>query len=190
MGKHTQRIPRIGSTGRLLTALGWGGVIFWGTIAVMGALDIFRGYTTHDVNGEQVVSALETVDYVATVLCAVFAALHIWMILSGRRAKQRAEDFRRFTAFFAAQTEKSIPALAASLNRPEAEVISRVEDLCRKGYFNGFVDHRTRSLCFYADDPANSRLTVSCCPGCGAKTAVANQGGVCRYCGSPLTPAR
>ena len=175
MGKQTQRIPRIGSTGRLLTALGWGGVIFWGTIAVMGALDIFRGYTTHDVNGEQVVSALETVDYVATVLCAVFAAL---------------QDFRRFTAFFAAQTEKSIPALAASLNRPEAEVISRVEDLCRKGYFNGFVDHRTRSLCFYADDPANSRLTVSCCPGCGAKTAVANQGGVCRYCGSPLTPAR
>lgn len=191
MKKQTQRVPGSALSRRVLTGLGWFGLIFWATVGAVGFLDVVQGYKTQEIDGVQTQTALETVDYVATILCLVFAALHIWMILSARRKKRMEEDFRHFSAFFSTQTEKSIPALAQSLARPEDEIVSRVEALCKKGYFNGFVDHRTRRLCFYGDDDAaNPQLTVSRCPGCGAKTAVADQGGVCRYCGSPLTPAR
>ena len=180
-------IRREGTRRRVLRIVGWFGLVFWGMIAMVGIADMIRGYKTAEVNGETVEKALEAVDYAAPIVCAALAALHGWMLVSARRAKQRMEDFRLFSAFFSTQPEeKSISRLAASLNRPLDATMKQMQALCKRGYFDGYIDYRQQCVRFYGDAPG-PQMKVACCPGCGAKTAIADQGGVCRYCGSPLS---
>ena len=188
MSKHPSatRVQRDGFLRRFLRALGWIGLVFWGLIALMGFIDMIRGYKTAGRVGDALRLPLETVDYAAPCVCVLLAAGHVWMLRHSRRLKRMAEDFRLFSGFFAVQPEKSIPRLAAGLNRSPQDVTDQLQALCKRGYFNGFIDHQTQCVRFYGDDPHASPLRAACCPGCGAKTAVADQGGVCRYCGSPL----
>lgn len=174
---------------RLLRIIGWFGLVFWSMIALVGVADLIRGHKTAEVDGQTVIKALEGVDYAMTFISVGLAALHGWMLLSARRAKQRMEDFRLFSAFFAHQPEeKSISRLAASLNRPLDATMKQMQVLCKRGYFDGYMDYQQQCIRFYGNDPAGGpQMKVACCPGCGAKTAIADQGGVCRYCGSPLS---
>lgn len=149
----------------------WAWLVFWALIGVVGLGSLFDGQPK------------ETLDYTMPFLCLGLAWLHVLLLRYIRKTTDLLSDFRLFAPALARQADKSIPALSAALNRPQEVVAQRLQAMCRRGYLNGYIDHQQRRVVFA--DEGNRR--VAACPGCGARTAVEAAGGVCRYCGSPLS---
>ena len=158
---------------RFGSVFAWFFLVFWFLAAVLGLGDVL-------LDGKR-----DTVDIVMPFVALGLAALHGRLALSCRETKRLATDFRVYCAALAREQDKSLPELAAALNLPLGEVTEKIGEMCRRGYFNGYVDHRDKRLVF-SDDDEPEGLRVASCPGCGAKTAVQPSGGVCRYCGAPL----
>ncbi len=113
------------------------------------------------------------------------AALNGWALFSIRRLRMLLSDFGRYCAIFAREPEKSIPDLAATAGVSEETALRQLEKMCRRRYFNGYIDHKRQCMVFAAPQ-ADAVPDVVYCPGCGARNAVARTGDVCRYCGVPL----
>ena len=118
------------------------------------------------------------------------AALHWLVIRACRRTKDLELDFHLYCAIFAREPDKSIPEVAKAMKEPVSTVMADLKEMCRRGYFNGYIDHRTQRMVFPHYQPPkkaeDSALTVIHCPGCGAVSAIANTGDPCKYCGAPL----
>ena len=121
------------------------------------------------------------------IVCSIFVYLVGMLIigfLASRKTKRLIKDFRLFCPVLAHEPDKFVPQLAATLNKPLVEVKSQLIEMCRRGYFNGYLDHQRQQLVFAAQ--SSSPLHVRYCPGCGAKNAIKKTGDACRYCGAPL----
>ena len=158
-------------------AAAWAGIILWAMLCLVGFSSLIW-----PASGK----TLEGVDYVMPFVCAGLALLHGRLLLSVRRTKKLLRDFCLFCAVFAGEPDKSISDLAAALNLPLEQVMASLGEMCRRGYFNGYIDHQKQRMIFNSAGEAQSLYAIQC-PGCGARSAVQGQGGVCRYCGAPLT---
>ena len=159
--------------------IAWAGLVFWITFAIAGFATLF-GETSHE----------NSADYYMPYVCVGLAALNGWALVSIGRRRALLSDFRRYCAVFAREPDKSIPDLAAALGIPAEKVMLSLEKMCRRGYFNGYIDHRTKRMVFthysYPKDAEKPDLNVIQCPGCGALNVIEKTGDACRYCGTPL----
>jgi hypothetical protein len=159
---------------RLGRIIAWVGLVFWAVIAVAGFVMLF-GESTHD----------NSADYYMPFVCFGLAALNGWALLSIRRRHALLSDFRRYCAVFVREPGKSIPDLAATLGVSEETVMRQLEKMCRRRYFNGYIDH-SRSCMVFAGRQNETAPDVVYCSGCGARNLVSQTGDACRYCGAPL----
>ena len=111
-------------------------------------------------------------------------AFAIPLLLASRKTKRLIRDFRLYGPVLAHEPDKSVPQLAKTLNKPLEEVQGQLSEMCRRGYFNGYLDHQRQQLVFAAQP--QTPVHVRYCPGCGAKNAIKKTGDACRYCGAPL----
>ena len=165
--------------GRLGGAIAWTGLILWAVFAIAGFSSLLSE-KSHD----------NPADYYMPYVCVGLAALNGWALISIGRRRALLSDFRRYCAVFAREPDKSIPDLAAAVGVPAEKVMRQLEKMCRRGYFNGYIDHRTKQMVFsnyrYPENTEKPDLNVIQCPGCGALNAIAKTGDGCRYCGAPL----
>ena len=160
-------LARIGS----VHAWFWLGL--WVMMGVVGLGDLLKGTTT------------DTTSQVMPFVCFGLAAAHVPLLIATRRTKRLIRDFRTYCPVLAQEPDKSVSQLADTLNRPMPEITSQLEEMCRRGYFNGYLDHQMQKLMFVAAQTSGPLHVVSC-PGCGASNTISAAGVVCRYCGSPL----
>ena len=155
-------IARIGSI------FGWCCLVFWAVPAIVGLAELPE--------------AKRSVDYAAPIICLGLAAVHWLLIRAMKRTKELVKDFRLYSSVLAQDPEKSIPGIAEALKLPEEQVMNRLQAMCRRGYFSGHINFRTKQMELYT----NQGFSVEHCPGCGATTAISRTGDSCRYCGAPL----
>ncbi len=159
---------------RLGGVIAWIGLIFWAVLAIAGFGTLF-GETSH----------ANSADYYMPFVCVGFAALNGWALFSIRRRHALLSDFRRYCAVFVQEPGKSIPDLAAALGVSEENVMHQLEKMCKRRYFNGYIDHSRKCMVF-ANRQDEAIPDVVYCYGCGARNVVAKTGEACRYCGAPL----
>ena len=158
---------------RVLRVTGWVGAVFWGIIGLVGLGQMITGET--QISGAGIAMPL---------ICALLAFLNGRMILYAKQMSALIKDFRLYCAVFAREPDKSIADLALALNTPVDTAMDRLQSMCRRGYFNGFIDFQQKRMQFAADPTLDTQVVT--CPGCGASGAVTRPGQPCRYCGSPL----
>lgn len=182
MAKNQQYRPfRIGLdlwVARIGSIFAWVWFVFWALIGVTGVgMYVF---------GE----AENATEKILPFFCLGLAALHWLAIRACRRTKDLELDFHLYCAIFAKEPNKSIKEVAKAMREPMSIVMKDLTEMCRRGYFNGYIDHRTECMVFPhyrpPENTENPELTVIHCPGCGAYTAIAKTGEACRYCGAPL----
>lgn len=165
---------------RIGKLVGWVWGVFWAMIGVVGlGMAIFK-----ELDG--------SIDIIMPLVSLGLAALHYLLIRFCNRTSDLVLDFHLYCSFFAREQDKSIPALAAAMHEPEQHVMGQLKEMCRRGYFNGFIDYQQRRMIFSvpqepADADAADVAAVAYCPGCGARNAVSRHGQPCRYCGAPLS---
>ena len=160
---------------RIGSLFGWAWMVFWGLIGLVGFGEIF-------IEGPE-----DALDIVMPFLCLFLAFLHFLLIRSARITKQLIADFRVYCAIFAKEPDKSIPEMAKTVNAPLSAVQDQLKKMCRRGYFNGYIDYQSQRMVFPGGETDGGDVTILHCPGCGAPNAVSDKGGTCRYCDAPLT---
>ncbi|MDO5325704.1 MAG: hypothetical protein Q4G00_03170 [Clostridia bacterium] len=158
---------------RFGSAFAWFWMVLWAMMGIVGMSDLISA------------NAPETVDKVMPFVCIGMAALNFLLIIKCRKTKALVRDFRLYCAVLAKQPEHSIDKMAQVLNIPVETAAANVQEMCRRGYFNGYLDHQARRIVFHHQQP---QVNVVYCPGCGARNSVSGNGGSCRYCDSPLQP--
>ena len=157
---------------RVSRIIAWAWLVLWLAMGLVGLGDLISGKKT------------ETVDHVMPFVCLFVAVLHILWLRHMGKTSALLRDFRLYCAVFAKEPEKSISDLSLALNRPIDEVMNRLQAMCRRGYFNGYIDHQRQCMQFSGEAGAAAHAVY--CPGCGAPGVAQASGGVCRYCGAPL----
>ena len=170
--KNTSRVTVDKVLSLLCRISGWFWAVFWVTIGVVGLFQVLAGKPD-----------AKAVDWAMPFICLGIAALNVRLIRYANRLSQLLKDFRLYCAVFAREPDKSIPDLAAALNLPAEDVLKRLQTMCKRGYFNGYIDFQQQRMLL---DTAGGDSKVISCPGCGARSAVSAPGGRCPYCGSPL----
>ena len=171
--QNISRIRRDRWFSRLGRVFSWAGLIFWAMIGLVGLGKVLSG------------EAADSIDHVMIWVCAGLAGLHLWLLCRAYRIKGLLRDFRLYCAVFAREPDKSIPELAAALNLSPEKAEQRLNAMCRRGYFNGYVDHQRQRMLFHTGQ-AQQGVLVAYCPGCGARNTLEKNGDACLYCGSPL----
>ena len=161
---------------RFGSVFGWVWMIFWIVPGVYGLFEVILG------------KAETTADFVMPWICFGLAFPHYLIIRSARKTRALIADFRVYCAVFAQEPDKSIPEAAKALKEPVETVFRQLKEMCGRGYFNGYIDHRTQRMVFPGceQEQTGGGVTVVHCPGCGAPNAVSSGGGACRYCDAPL----
>ncbi len=162
---------------RIGSLFGWVWMVFWGLIGLVGLGTLL-------VEGPE-----DALDIMMPFLCLGMALLHYLLIRFSGKTKQLIADFRVYCVVFASEPDKSIPEMAKAVNETLSAVMEKLKEMCRRGYFNGYIDYRTQRMVFPSfgqEQTDGGSVTVIHCPGCGAPNAVASAGGVCRYCDAPL----
>lgn len=152
--------------------IGWIGALFWGIIGIVGLSEALHG------------DAAEPVNRALVIICLMLTGLHVWLILSSAGIRDLIRDFRLYSAMLAKDEEKSVLRLAQRISLPLESVLQRLQKMCKRGYFNGYLDHKDQCL-YFPGLQAQDRQVVYC-PGCGARNALSRASGACRYCGAPL----
>ena len=158
---------------RFGSVFAWFWMIFWIMLGLVGLGEMIGG------------KASEPVDFVMPFVSLALGAAHLLLLRACRKTKKLIADFRLYCAVFAREPDKSVPDLAGTLGISLEEAMGRLQEMCRRGYFNGYIDHQKQRMQFYAAEDQQN-LYVAYCPGCGAKTAIQQAGDACRYCGAPL----
>ncbi len=163
---------------RFGSVFAWFWLVLWGLLGITGLAELIAG------------EAKNSTDVVLPFILLGVAALHWLVVAACRKTKDLELDFHQYCAFFSRNPDKSIPELAKAIKEPENTVQRQLKEMCRRGYFNGYIDHRTQRMVFphYRPpvDPEKPDLNVLQCPGCGAVNAIAKTGDICKYCGAPL----
>ena len=127
--------------------------------------------------------AKDGTDLVMPFVCLGLAALHYLLIRAMKKTKALVGDFRLYSSVLAQDPNKDITGIAKALQIPQEQVMRRLQEMCRRGYFSGHINFQAQRMEL---DPVRD-LSVEHCPGCGATTAISRTGDTCRYCGAPLT---
>ena len=149
---------------RLGSVFAWVWLVFWGVIGVAGF------FVIHGAD-----------EIYLPVICLGLAALHALIIRSARRTKDLVKDFRLYSSVLA--HDRNVNDLSAAVGSTREEVLKKLREMCRRGYFNGHLDLKNDAMVFREAPEAY----VARCPGCGAAARVYRSGDLCRYCGTPLT---
>ena len=152
---------------RLGSVFGWIFLVFW---TMMGAVGL-----------AELGSAEDATHRVMPFVCLGLAALHYLLIRAMRKTKDLVGDFRLYSSVLAQDPDKEIAGIANALKIPQEQVTRRMQEMCRRGYFNGHINFKAQRMEL---DPGS--VSVEHCPGCGAVTAINRTGDRCRYCGAPL----
>jgi len=155
--------------------VGWIGALFWGVIGIVGLSEYLHG------------DAVQPVHRAMLFVCLILTGLHVWLILSSSGIRDLIRDFRLYSAMLAKDEEKSVLRLSQRIHLPLESVLQKLQKMCRRGYFNGYLDHQDQ--CLYFPDGTEQDRQVVYCPGCGARNALSRSVGTCRYCGAPLRAA-
>ena len=169
MGKGKTRVVFDTWIARLGSVFGWICLVFWALMAAAGFARL----------GE----ARDGMDRALPFICLGLAAVHYLLIRAMRKTKELVEDFRLYSSVLAQDPDKEIAGITETLKIPQEQVMRRLQEMCRRGYFDGHINFRTQRM----ELNAAKGVSVERCPGCGAATAVSRTGDVCRYCGAPLT---
>ena len=151
---------------RLGSVFGWVFLVFWAMMGIVGLANI----------GE----AQDGMDRVLPFVCLGLAALHYLLIRAMKKTRDLVGDFRLYSAVLAQDPDKEISGIANALKIPQEQVVKRLQEMCRRGYFSGHINFQTQQM------ELNTDLSIEHCPGCGATTAISRTGDTCRYCGAPL----
>ncbi len=169
-------VARIGSIAA------WVWLVFWALMGVTGVGMFISG------------QAEDTTEKILPFFCLGLAALHWLAVKACRRTKELELNFHLYCAIFAKEPNKSIQEVAKAVREPVSDVMADLKEMCRRGYFNGYIDYRTERMVFpHYRPPENTEkpdLNVIQCPGCGAVNAIAQTGDACKYCGAPLELAQ
>ena len=95
---------------RIGSAFAWFWLVLWVLIGMVGLGDLMNG------------KSAETVDKVMPFVSFGFAAANMPLLLASRKTKRLIKDFRLYCPVLAHEPDKSIPQLAAALNKPLEEV--------------------------------------------------------------------
>ena len=152
---------------RLGSVFGWIFLVFWTMMGVVGLAELG--------------SAPDTTHRVMPFVCLGLAALHYLLIRAMRKTKDLVGDFRLYSSVLAQDPDKEIAGIANALKIPQEQVTRRMQEMCRRGYFNGHIDFKAQRM-----ELDHGPVSVEHCPGCGATTAISRTGDTCRYCDAPL----
>lgn len=131
---------------------------------------------------------LDSADIGMTVLCGALMLYGLWKLFSCRRTKELQKRFRLFSGYFRSDPHKSVSGLCDALRLDRKTAEKDLTEMCARGYFDGYLDHKKDRLVFHsADAKADDQGDVMQCPGCGALNHVQKTGQHCRYCDSPLS---
>ena len=163
---------------RIGSVIGWVYLVVWALFGVTGiGMWIFG-------------KAEDATEKILPFVFLGIAALHWLLVKFCRRTKDLELDFHLYCAILSKEPDKSIEEVAKAVEEPVSVVLANLKEMRRRGYFNGYIDHRNMRMVFptYRPEkqPENKAFTVIQCPGCGAATAIEKTGDVCRYCGAPL----
>ena len=170
--QNAGRILKDTRQARVRRALGWTGLIFWLLISIAMFFKLFSE-PTHE----------NPADYYMPYVSLALAGLHAWMLLSSKRISRLIQDFRLYCGVLSREPEHSAAQISRILNQPLEKVMSDLQEMCKRGYFNGYLDHQSQCVVFN-HQPAETNVVY--CPGCGARNAISRAGDRCRYCDSPL----
>lgn len=133
------------------------------------------------------------------VVCLVFDALGILLIILSRRTSKLLKLFPAYAAAVTNDPNGFIPNVAASLGASEDVVKKNMEQMIRRKYFSdAFLDNSANCIVIkkkapkpyaaatYKKADVPELVTVKC-KGCGGvNRLVKGQVGECDYCGSPI----
>ena len=114
----------------------WFWLVLWAMVGVTGLADYFSGVKD------------TAFDLTLSLLCLGLAVLHVLMVKSCRKTKKLVKDFRVYGPALARVPDKSVPELAKVLNTPAEQVTAQIQEMCKRGYFNGYLDHQAKKLVF------------------------------------------
>ena len=130
--------------------------------------------------------AKDSTDIIMPFVCIALAAVHFLLLRSCRKTKALVHDFRLYCSALAQIPDHSVTEMASILGVPADTAAKKLQEMCRRGYFNGYMDHKKQRMIFNGAF-SETQLNVVYCPGCGARNAVSSAGGNCRYCDAPLS---
>ena len=153
---------------RLGSVFGWICLVFWAMMGIVGIAELGN--------------AKDGTERVLPIVCLGLAAIHYLLIRAMKKTKELVGDFRLYSSVLAQDPDKEIAGIAEALKIPQEQVMRRMHEMCRRGYFSGHINFQTRRM----ELNTGRDLSVEHCPGCGATTAISRTGDTCRYCGAPL----
>ena len=171
---HPYRVIRDTWLARFGKIVSWIGIVFWGLLSMVGFAEWIGG------------NADSAVDKVMPFVCLALAALHGLLLNASGKTSALIGDYRLYSAVLARDPDRSVQELSNALDVSSQKVTDQLQRMCRRGYFNGYLDHQQQKMqLFQPQDPTNLRVVY--CSGCGAKNALTRAGGTCRYCSAPLS---
>ena len=115
----------------------------------------------------------------------VLAIIDIIILIKTRQTRRLVKDFRIYTG--AMRFDKKIESLCEKLGIQRDKAVTRLQEMCRRKYIDGYVDVQKMELILNPVQSAEPQTAyVARCPGCGATTKIFHTGDICRYCGNPL----
>lgn len=89
------------------------------------------------------------------VLCLVFDALGVWLIVLSRKKTKLIQAFKKYVTAISHDPNGYIPDIAASLGTSEHIVKANLEKMIQKKYFsNAFIDLNSNCIVIAAKQPA------------------------------------
>ncbi len=163
---------------RVGSVVAWAWFVFWALVGITGVGIFLSG------------QAEDATEKILPFFCLGLSALHWLAIKACRRTRKLEMNFHLYCAVFAKEPGKSIAEVAETVKEPVSAVMADLKEMCRRGYFNGYIDYREQRMVFPHYQPAENtetaNLNVLQCPGCGAVNAIVKNGDACKYCGAPL----
>lgn len=133
------------------------------------------------------------------ILCLIFMAVSIALIVFGISTKRRIKRFKQYVAIIVDRNEKSIENIAGSTSKSIDFVMNDLQTMINKKFFiNAYIDGNRKEIILgnktVQIDPATARKdsvqaasTVITCKGCGATNRIIKgTSGECEFCGSPI----
>lgn len=158
---------------RFGTVFAWVWLVFWALMGVMGVGMWVFG------------QAADATEKILPFFLLGLAALHGLLLRSFRRTRELVLDFDIACSVLAHEPDHAVAPIAKALKVPPEKAMASLQEMCRRGYFNAYLDHAKQELVFYTP-PTPKEPQVVFCPGCGARSAIAVPGEPCPYCGAPL----
>ncbi len=164
-------------TGKIATVVGW-------IIALFSLIGAIALAASAEVGG--------------VIFFLVFVAIGVFLIVYGKKKKDRIIRFRKYIAIITNQNQTDVDQIANIVQMPVNFVIEDISKMIDKKYFVGaYIDNNTHNLVFQGKAVTSAdienlesrkEMQIVVCKSCGAQNHILKETvGECEYCGSPIT---